>query len=411
MLAVYLTLGNLPSFLRTVVDSQQLVLLCREADFKHFVCSKVFERLISDLQDLEEGIMVDGCHYIGQLAFICGDNLGSHSIGGFVETFSRASYICQFCITTMQDFKDDKPAELSTVSSYTEAATYAKENEADFMGVKHDSSFTKLSVFHVCLPGLPPCLGHNLFEGVRLDGKLSNILRDVVLLLTSFLHSNTRNDAVLEWSLKITQAETSFGDKDVASVGLIPLVVSYFKDDLGQLVQVHELVLLCREADFKHFVCSKVFERLISDLQDLEEGIMVDGCHYIGQLAFICGDNLGSHSIGGFVETFSRASYICQFCITTMQDFKDDKPAELSTVSSYTEAATYAKENEADFMGVKHDSSFTKLSVFHVCLPGLPPCLGHNLFEGVVEYDLALIIKHFVKTLNLFNYHHLNMTK
>ncbi|KAL1479859.1 hypothetical protein MTO96_051533 [Rhipicephalus appendiculatus] len=54
MLAVYLTLGNLPSYVRIIVDSQQLVLLCREADFKHFGCSKVFERLISDLQDLEE---------------------------------------------------------------------------------------------------------------------------------------------------------------------------------------------------------------------------------------------------------------------------------------------------------------------------------------------------------------------
>ncbi|XP_070386352.1 uncharacterized protein [Dermacentor albipictus] len=77
-------------------------------------------------------------------------------------------------------------------------------------------------------------------RGVRMDGRLSNIPRDVVLLITSFLRSNTGNDAVLEWSLKIMQAETSLGDKDAASVGLIPLVVSYFKDDLSQLVQVHE---------------------------------------------------------------------------------------------------------------------------------------------------------------------------
>ncbi|XP_070384667.1 uncharacterized protein [Dermacentor albipictus] len=47
-------------------------------------------------------------------------------------------------------------------------------------------------------------------------------------------------DKVLEWSLKITQAETSLGDKDAASVGLIPLVVSYFIDDLSQLIPVHE---------------------------------------------------------------------------------------------------------------------------------------------------------------------------
>ncbi|XP_049526529.1 uncharacterized protein LOC125946716 [Dermacentor silvarum] len=45
---------------------------------------------------------------------------------------------------------------------------------------------------------------------------------------------------MLQWSLKIMQAETSFSDKDAAYVGLIPLVVSYFKDDLSQLTQVYE---------------------------------------------------------------------------------------------------------------------------------------------------------------------------
>ncbi|XP_070385753.1 uncharacterized protein [Dermacentor albipictus] len=85
------------------------------------------------------------------------------------------------------------------------------------------------------------CIGEWI-SGVQMDGRLSNIPRDVVLLLTSFLRSNTGNDAVLEWSLKITQAETSLGDKDAASVGLKPLVVSYFKDDLSQLVQVHEVL-------------------------------------------------------------------------------------------------------------------------------------------------------------------------
>ncbi|KAH6946062.1 hypothetical protein HPB50_011362 [Hyalomma asiaticum] len=76
--------------------------------------------------------------------------------------------------------------------------------------------------------------------GVQLEGKLSNIPRDVLLLLTSFLRSNTGNDRVVEWSLKVTHAETNLGHKDAASLGLIPLIVSYFKDDLDYLIQVHE---------------------------------------------------------------------------------------------------------------------------------------------------------------------------
>ncbi|CAN7999366.1 unnamed protein product, partial [Ixodes hexagonus] len=180
---------------------------------------------------------------------------------------------------------------------------------------------------------------------------------------------------------------------------------------LRTAVDPQQLVLLCHEKDFKHFGSNKLFERLISDLQDLEEGIRVGGHRYFVQLAFICGDNLGSHGIGGFVENFSRASYFCRYCVITREEFRNNRPAELRTVSSYNEAVTRAKESEeVDYMGVKHDSPFNKLSTFHVCPSGLPPCLGHDLFEGIVDYDVALMIKHFVKTLKWFSYHHLNVT-
>ncbi|KAF3844341.1 hypothetical protein F7725_020856 [Dissostichus mawsoni] len=41
--------------------------------------------------------------------------------------------------------------------------------------------------------------------------------------------------------------------------------------------------------------------------------------------------------------------------------------------------------------GIKSDSPFNQLGHFHVCQPGLPPCLGHDMFEGIVSYDLALL--------------------
>lgn len=47
--------------------------------------------------------------------------------------------------------------------------------------------------------------------------------------------------------------------------------------------------------------------------------------------------------------------------------------------------------------GVKQDSPFNKLGHFHVCQPGLPPCLGHDLFQGVVSYDLALFVNRLVE--------------
>lgn len=61
------------------------------------------------------------------------------------------------------------------------------------------------------------------------------------------------------------------------------------------------------------------------------------------------------------------------------------------------------------YKGVKKNWPFNELSDFHVCMPGLPPCLGHDLLEGIVDYDMALMINHLVKELKWFTYCHLSI--
>jgi hypothetical protein len=53
-------------------------------------------------------------------------------------------------------------------------------------------------------------------------------------------------------------------------------------------------------------------------------------------------------------------------------------------------------------------SIFNSLHYFHVSQPGLPPCLAHDLFEGVVACNLALMIHYFVHTVKWFSYDLLN---
>lgn len=61
VLAVYLSLANLPIHLRSNTDNMFLVLLCAENDMKHFGPAKVFSDLLTDLKSLEtEGIDLDG---------------------------------------------------------------------------------------------------------------------------------------------------------------------------------------------------------------------------------------------------------------------------------------------------------------------------------------------------------------
>jgi hypothetical protein len=174
-----------------------------------------------------------------------------------------------------------------------------------------------------------------------------------------------------------------------------------------------QLVLLAREADFKEFGHDKFFSPLIDDLCDIEDnGIeLFTNVTVRGTIVAIVGDNLGSHCIGGFSENFSTVNYVCRYCMINKQTVKSTCHAvgQLRTVSNYdTSAANAECSNGNETYGIKFSSVFNKLKYFHVCQPGLPPCLGHDLFEGVVARDVALYIRYFVKNMHYFTYEQLN---
>lgn len=52
-------------------------------------------------------------------------------------------------------------------------------------------------------------------------------------------------------------------------------------------------------------------------------------------------------------------------------------------------------EIDPDVQGIKVDSGCYALKSFHVCKPGLPPYLGHDIFKGVISYDAAVYFKCF----------------
>lgn len=173
-----------------------------------------------------------------------------------------------------------------------------------------------------------------------------------------------------------------------------------------------QLVLLCRENDFKTFGQEKVFSSIITDLKDLEDtGIKTDDGNTLkAALISICGDNLGSHCVGGFTENFSCSTHFCRYCLIERKDF-EKTPLNLGpkrTINGHKESVQQLSATDQNMVqGVKFDSPFNSLKYFHVCT-GLPPCLGHDLFEGVVSNDLALYISHLVTKEKHFTYAQLN---
>ena len=165
-----------------------------------------------------------------------------------------------------------------------------------------------------------------------------------------------------------------------------------------------QLALLCREIDFKKFGIQKVYRELVKDLTDLEvSGIQVAGNTVKGAVLAVCGDNLGSPEIGGFNTSFGTAEYFCRYC-TVSRSSLADKPYVTGlprTPENYDSAVS------SQTLGVVTSSVLNELNHFHVCQPGLAPCLAHDVFEGVLSIDLALYIKYFVQK-KWFTYEQLN---
>lgn len=108
--------------------------------------------------------------------------------------------------------------------------------------------------------------------------------------------------------------------------------------------------------------------------------------NFLCRLVCVLGDNLGSHWLGGFCTNFSNAHYVCRYCLVERGEGADclRTTAAIRTPENYREAVSLLSENVKSYKGICSDFILNELSYFHVCLPGLPPCLGHDLFEGVV---------------------------
>lgn len=166
-----------------------------------------------------------------------------------------------------------------------------------------------------------------------------------------------------------------------------------------------------QSAGFQVFQKEKIFQSLIKDLKDLEvSGITLpDGQVFLGTLTSICGDNLRSHCIGRYVENFSKSLKFCRYCNIDRETLREDPLSKGTnrTVESYREHVERDGASSA-VEGIKLNSLFNSLRHFHVCQAGLPPCLGHDIFEGVASYDVALYIKHLVTVDKQFTYQELN---
>lgn len=93
----YFLLGNLSPKCRSKVDAIQLAFIVKESDLKYFGPAEVLKDLLNELSELANtGIQYKNETLPVVTLHMCGDNLGQHYIGGFLESFT-GEYYCRFC--------------------------------------------------------------------------------------------------------------------------------------------------------------------------------------------------------------------------------------------------------------------------------------------------------------------------
>ena len=197
--AVYWTLNNLPAMHRSSLSSINLALLCTSSDVKEHGYTKVLKPLLDDLVTLEEmGVYVAKLdkHIKGTVQCVAADNLGAHSLAGFVESF-KANYFCRYCTAQQNSFQLQEASEfqLRTKEAHSEHISLVQESETlnNYCGVKKPDVLTEnLKYFHV-LEGYPPDVLHDFFEGI-VPFELALCLKD--LIAKKYITVDSLNEAL-----------------------------------------------------------------------------------------------------------------------------------------------------------------------------------------------------------------------
>lgn len=170
IIGIYYTICNIPPWQRSKVEQIQLVALIYESCIKRFGFERVLNVIIDDLKKIEtEGLNIEIKDNVinlkGTLIAVAGDNLGSHQIGRFNEYFKLTGYFCRYCYTNNIKSQNDisKIFELRNKNLHSFDVNMTLTCNDNFKGVKFNSVLNTLNYYHVCEPGLPPCLAHDLF--------------------------------------------------------------------------------------------------------------------------------------------------------------------------------------------------------------------------------------------------------
>ena len=142
---------------------------------------------------------------------------------------------------------------------------------------------------------------------------------------------------------------------------------------------------------------------------------------FVGGLLCFVSDNLASNMLGGFKESFSFAYRFCRTCLATDKSFKQHFVSERFHARNDNSHRGHCDDVEllgpiGDYYsktyGVNCRSSLTKVTHYSLFNGGLPHDMMHDALEGVVQYEIKLLVCHCIDcnyfTLQEYNWRVIN---
>lgn len=171
----------------------------------------------------------------------------------------------------------------------------------------------------------------------------------------------------------------------------------------SRLCNIH-IVAAFNTLDRSKYGFDKILGPIVKDIKQLEQGVdlqLPDGrvVHKRGTVVQIVGDNLGINQLFGFVESFS-AVHFCRLCMADKADCaticKDDGLV-LRSLDQYSQQLEGVLQGTLSLRdcGIKSSCLLNSLHYFHITA-NVTVDVMHDLLEGVVPYELKLILCSFI---------------
>ena len=161
------------------------------------------------------------------------------------------------------------------------------------------------------------------------------------------------------------------------------------------------LVAVGKYVDIEEYGIDAFLRPFVEDLKVLYcDGIQVQNSTYYGALLAFLADTKAAHLLGGFKESMSFANRICRSCMATTTDVQScikESDCILRTPEVHFDDCQkltgQANDPHSVRTGINRLSILEEVPEFSV-VNGLPHDIMHDLFEGVVNYELKYFMSY-----------------